>query len=238
MSLLTTVQRFCERTNLTRPATVYGSTDPQIVQIKALLEEIGIDANSRATWTGTTFEKLHITTAAEDQGAMTTIAGGGWGYVKNLTIWDRSTTLPVLGPLTGVEWQTIKALIVNGPRFQFRILDGHLLVNPVPPAGDTWAFEYGSKYWILGADGVTYREYFGADDDEMLLPESLLLQGLRWRWKAEKGLDYAEDMRLYETQFKDASNRDGGKPQLHMDDVGFGGPKPGIWVPQWSWPVQ
>lgn len=237
MSLLTIVQRFCERSNLPSPATVYGSTDPQITQIKALLEEVGIDANSRATWEATTFQTTHTTTAAEDQGAMTTIAGAGWEYVKNFTIWDRSTRLPVLGPLTGIEWQTLKALFVNGPRFQFRILNGHLLVNPVPPAGDTWAFEYGSKYWIVAVDGTTYKEYFTADTDTPIIPESLLLMGLRAWWKKEKGLEYAEDMRMYETQFKDASNRDGGKPALHMDDSSFGGPKPGIWVPEWSWNV-
>lgn len=237
MSLLTTVQRFCERTNLSRPATVYGSTDPQVVQIKALLEEIGIDANSRATWQATTRQATHTTIANENQGALTTIAGAGWDYVKNMTIWDRSMRLPVLGPLTGIEWQALKALVVNGPQYQFRIWEGNLMVNPVPAAGLEWVFEYGSKYWILGNDGVTYQEYFANDGDTCLIPESLLLMGLRAWWKKEKGLDYAEDMRMYETQFKDASNRDGGKPLLHLDDCGNDGPKPGIWVPQWSWPV-
>lgn len=237
MSLLTTVQRFCERTNLTSPSTVYGSSDSQIVQIKALLEEIGIDANSRATWQATTFQADHTTVADEDQGAMTTIAGAGWEYVKNMTIWDRTTRLPVLGPLTGVEWQTLKAMVVNGPRYQFRIWNGHLMVNPVPEAGLEWVFEYGSKYWIVAEDGTTYKEYFTADTDTAVIPESLLLMGLRAWWKKEKGLDYAEDMRMYETQFKDASNRDGGKPGLCLDNRGREGPQPGIWVPQWSWPV-
>lgn len=237
MSLLTTVQRFCERTNLPSPATVIGTTDTQVLQVKALLEEIGIDAASRHTWTSMTFQVLHTTIAAQDQGAMTSIAGGGWGFVKNMTIWDRTTTLPVLGPMDSVEWQALLAVLVTGPRFQFRIQNGHLLVNPVPPAGDTWAFEYVTKYWILGADGTTYKQYFTLDTDTMLIPEELLLQGLRAWWKREKGLDYAEDMRMYETQLKDASSRDGGKPNLHLDEAGFKGPQPGIWVTPYSWPL-
>lgn len=237
MSLLTIVQRFCERTNLAIPNTVYGSTDPQVVQMKALLEEIGIDLNSRATWQATTFQKTHTTLAAEDQGAMTTIAGAGWDYVKNMTLWDRSSRLPILGPLSGVDWQALKAVTVTGPRFQLRILNGHLLVNPAPAADQTWAFEYGSRYWILDDDGTTYKEYFDDDDDTPVLPESLLLQGLRWAWKREKGLDYAEDFRMYETQVKDASARDGGKRVLHLDNAGFGGPRPGIWVPDGNWNV-
>jgi hypothetical protein len=237
MSLLTCIQHFCERTNLPSPATVMGTTDTQVLQARALLEEIGIDANSRHTWARTTFEKTHTTTAATDQGPMTTIAGAGWSYVKNMTIWDRSTTLPVLGPLDSMEWQALVAVIVTGPRFQFRIQNGHLLVNPVPTAGDTWAFEYQSKYWILGADGVTYKQYFTLDTDTLLLPEELMLQGLRAWWKREKGLDYAEDMRMYETQLKDAASRDGGKPTLFMDRTGWNGPAPGIWVPDGNWPL-
>lgn len=237
MDLLTIVQRFCERTNLSSPSTVYGSTDPMITQIKALLEEVGIDANSRATWQRTIFSVTHTTLAAEDQGAMTTIAGAGWEYVKNMTIWDRSNRLPILGPLDGVEWQALKAYLVTGPRYQFRILNNKLLVNPAPPAGDTWAFEYASKYWILATDGTTYKEYFTADTDTPVIPESLLLMGLRAWWKKEKGQEYAEDMRMYESQFKDATARDGGKPVLHMDDDAWNGPRPGIWVSPGSWPL-
>lgn len=214
-----------------------GSTDPQVVQIRALLEEIGNDLNSRFNWNTATFQKLHTTIADEDQGAMTDIVGAGWSYIKNMTIWDRSLRLPVLGPMDGVDWQALKAVVVNGPQYQFRILDDHLLVNPTPPAGSTWAFEYQSLYWILGSDGTTHQQYFADDDDTMLIPEALCLIGLRAWWKKEKGLDYAEDMRMYEAQAKDAANRDGGKPVLHMDDTPWNGPKPGVWVPSGSWPV-
>lgn len=112
-----------------------------------------------------------------------------------------------------------------------------MLVNPVPPVGESWFFEYVTANWILAADGVTYKQYFTADTDTILLPETLVLMGLRWRWKKEKGFDYSEDFNTYEMQVKDALGRDGGKPVLSMDDTGRG-PKPGIWVPDGSWNVQ
>ena len=236
MSLLSVVTSFCQRTGLTVPASVMGTTDPQITQIRALLEEEGNDLSSRGAWQGITFEAALTTLAAEDQGAMTTIASNGFRYIKNQTIWDRTNQLPVLGPTDSQEWQALKAVVITGPRFQFRIRGGDLLVNPVPAAGYDWRFEYVSQNWILGADLTTYKQYFTLDTDTILLPETLALQGLRWRWKKEKGFEYAEDMRTYEMQVKDALGRDGGKPILHMDG-GRREPQPGVFIPVGSWAV-
>jgi hypothetical protein len=236
LTLLQTVVHFCERTNLSSPATVIGSADTQVVQIKALLEEIGIDMASRVAWEGITFQATHTTIANEDQGAIATIATNGFKYIKNGTLWDRTDRLPVLGPLSPQEWQALKALVTTGPRYRSRIRGGRLLVDPTPTAGHSWAFEYVSKNWILADDLTTYRQFFGDDDDTILLPDTELLQGLRWVWKREKGLDYAEDFRTYENMLKDAAGRDGGKPTLRMDGGG-GGPRPGVMVPSGNWNV-
>lgn len=237
MTMLSVIQNFCRRTGIPRPATVVGNTDTQALQAMALLEEEGNDLSARGPWQGITFEATHTTLAAEDQGAIATIASNGFRYIKNNTIWDRTDRLPVLGPLNGQDWQSLKAFTVTGPRYQFRIRGGKLLVNPSPTAGHTWAFEYASQNWILGADGTTYKQYFTLDTDTILLPETLVLMGLRWRWKKEKGLDYAEDFQTYEAQVKDALGRDGGKKTLYMDGTGRRGPQPGIFVPEGNWSV-
>lgn len=236
MSLLTVIQYVCGRTNVPVPQTVLGSTsDTQVLQMLRLLEEEGTDLAKRGPWEGITNEATHTTTAAEDQGALTTIAPNGFAYIKNNTFWDRTTHLPILGPLSDAEWQSLKGLNTTGARYYYRIRAGHLYVNPTPTAGLTWAFEYASKNWILGADGTTYKAYFTLDTDTILLPEELVLMGLRWRWKKEKGLDYAEDFRTYEMQVKDALGRDGGKGNLAMDGKGWRGPRPGIFVSDMSW---
>lgn len=235
MTLLSVVTSFCERTNLPVPATVYGTSDPQVRQIRALLEEIGQSIASRGGWEAITLQASHITLALEDQGAIATIASNGYRYMKNETIWDRTTRLPVCGPLDSAGWQAMKALVATGPRYRYRIRGGKLLVNPAPPAGDAWYFEYVSKYWILGANGTTYKQYFTLDTDTILLPEELVLMGLRWSWKKEKGLEYAEDFREYEMQCKDAFGHDGSKPRLYADGANRRGPQPGVFVPEGSW---
>ena len=235
MSLLTAIQYVCRRTNVPEPTTVFGTSDTQIKQMMALLEEEGNDLALRGAWQGITFEATLTTVATASQGVMTTLASNGFRYIKNDTIWDRTNKLPILGPMWADEWQALQALAFSGPRYQFRIRGDKLLVTPTPTAGYTWAFEYVSKNWMTDSTGVTYRQYFGADADVMLLPEELLMMGLRWRWMREKGLDYAELFRTYEMQVKDALGRDGGKPILHMDQAAWRGPKPGIWVSPGSW---
>lgn len=236
MSLLTVVQYFCRRTNLAVPTTVIGSTEEQISQIQGLLEEEGNDLQSRAQWQSLIYEFSLTTTATTSQGTMDTICPNGFRNIINNTLWSRTRRLPVSGPMDPVEWQQLKAMFVNGPYYRHRIRGNELLVNPDPPAGESWYGEYVSSNWISDAAGVNFKKYFTADDDVILLPEALVIAGLRWRWKKEKNLDYAEDFRSYEMQVKDAIGRDGGKRHLRMDNWNRG-PTPGIWVAPGNWSV-
>ena len=233
MSVLTVVQYVCGRTNVPTPSSVLGNTDTQVIQMLRLLEEEGTSLSKRGDWEGITNEATHTTIALENQGAITTIAANGFRYIKQDTLWDRTDNLPVA--LIGSNaWQAMKAMASTGPRYRYRLRGGKLLVNPTPAAGHTWAFEYVSKNWLLGIDGTTYKQYATLDTDTILLPEDLVLMGLRWRWKKEKGLDYAEDFEEYENQIKTDLGRDGGKETLRMDGESRDA-RPGIFVPDMSW---
>lgn len=234
MTIAGIVQQFSRRSGVQYPATVVGSTDEGVLQMLALLEEEGNDLASRGAWERLTYEAALTTVATESQGAIVSIATNGFRHIKNQTIWDRTDQLPVLGAVDSVDWQALKAVVNTGPRYQFRIRGGELLVSPVPVAGHDWRFEYISQNWILGADGTTYKQYATLDTDTVLLPETLLIMGLRWRWLKEKGLSYAESFNSYEAQVKDALGRDGGKPVITMDSSERR-PRPGTWIPSGSW---
>lgn len=235
MTVLELIQRFCRRTGVPVPATAIGSTDNQILQIVAILEEEVNDLAKRHNWQGLERQGQFTTINAEDQGHIDTLSSG-FRYIRNNTMWDTSARLPVIGPLDAQQWQAIKAVFANGPRYQFRFLGDHLLVNPIPAAGHVWKFEFVTKNAILDTDGATVKEYFTADTDTFLLPSDLHLLGLRWRWLREKGLDYAELFNTYEFQVKDAMGRDGGSPRLTMDGSG-NAKRPGIFVPSGNWMV-
>lgn len=242
LNLLQVVRDVCLRQGIPAPATVVGSTDTQVLQMMALLEEEGNDLSSRHPWSQLTLEQDFFTVPTQLQGLLvgyddtSIISGPAFRYIKNDTIWDRSSRLPVCGPMDGQEWQAMQAMnATGGPRYRFRIFnDGGLYITPAPPNGETWYFEYVTSEWIRSLNGVEYRNRFEADTDVIRLPNDLVVQGLRWRWKKEKGFDYAEDFRTYELQVKDAMAHDGGKRVLHMDSSGRG-VRPGIWVSPMSW---
>jgi hypothetical protein len=205
-----------------------------------MLEEEGNDLSGRGDWQRITFEATHTTLAAESQGAIETIAvsndttrNAKFRYIKANTIWDRTENLPVQ-VIDGPDWQAEKGFASTSPRYAARIREGNLIVTPTPVAGNTWAFEYISEHWIENAAGTVTYQYFNADTDEILLPEPIILMGLRWRWKKEKGFDYAEDFMSYEKLVHDAIGRQGIKKTLRMDH-----PEresvPGVVVPQGSW---
>src|ERR671914_742325 len=119
LTLLQILTHFSARTGLPPPTTVYGSTDQQIVQVRALLEEEGTDLAKRGEWQGMTFEASLTTIANEDQGALTNIAPNCFRHIKNHTIWDRTTKLPICGPMDSQDWQATKAMVNTGPRYRF-----------------------------------------------------------------------------------------------------------------------
>lgn len=232
MSLLTLIQRFAYRTGIVVPSAVIGSVDPAILQLKELLEEEGSELSQRYEWEMLINEETHTTTAAENQGLLTTITDGGFRYICNDTIWDRTDRLPI--PLIGqVAWQRTKATTTATPRYHYRIRGGSLLITPAMVADHVLAFEWVTRYWVLSIANSP-KEFFTVDTDLLRLPEDLLLAGLRWRWKKEKGLEYAQDFDSYELKVKQYTSRDGGKPRLHMDDH-FEYGQPRIFVPESDW---
>lgn len=241
MNLLQLVQEFCRRTGLPIPTQVVGNTDLTVVQFLALLNEVVEDLlalPAGETWQAANKEAVFTTVAAENQGDLSTLAPFGFLGILNQTIYSRSQQLPVYGPISPAQWQQLKAVPASGPYYKYRIWQNQLHMYPAPEAGLTYAFEYASNYGILAVDGMTYKEMFSADTDScILVPWMVLLRGLRWKWKKEKGLEYDEEFREYQILKLQAMGRDKTSPVLYGDSSLNDKITPGIFVPRGSWPL-
>ena len=230
---LSIVQAITGRLSLTVPTQAIGNTDTQITNILALCNEEGQELAARHEWTGLQTEATFTTIAAENQGAMETIAPG-LGYIINDTIWNRTLRRPVYGPKTAQGWQQNKAFAINGPWSNFRVKGGYLYMYPIPAAGQTCVFEYTTRNWCTDSTGATGREEWGADTDIPRLEWNLLVLGTIWRWKKLKGFEYAEDFNTYERRCQDAMGKDGSKDWLSTSNTKYD-IMPGIVVPAGSW---
>lgn len=222
MNCIQLIREACGRIGIPRPNSASSSSDTQVLQLLALLNEEGSElaARSSSGWQALIKEATFVTVATESQGALETIIGAGNAYrhIVNETIWNRTTLEPVYGPRAPSVWQGMKALTFAGPYAEYRIRGGELLFLPVPAAGDTCAFEYATKNWATDSAGSTGKSLVTADEDEFLLDDEILLSGLMWRWRSAKGLEYGESFRSYENKVVDGLARDGTKARLSLSD--------------------
>lgn len=231
MTLLSIVQDVCNECGLPEPSSVISNTDGTVRQLLALSNRSGKMLAQRFPWQELVTSTTFTTTAAENQGTVESKMPGFNWYIYQ-TMWNRDTRMQVWGPLYPEEWQFLKAATVTGPFPDFRIQGKNLYMLPIPTAGQTIGVEYVSRYWCESSGG-TDKEKWTVDTDVGILSEDLLTMDLKWRFKAAKGFDYAEDFREAEIAINNAMARSGGRQVLNMAE-----PKHALWglsVPEGSW---
>lgn len=211
MSVLTIIQSHCKRNALANPTAVLGSSDTTVIQLLEMLREVTEELVTESDFNVTTREVVFTALAAESQGLLTTLAGAGFQWIKNGTLWDRTKHLPLFGPADDVEWQRLKSLQNAGPNYVYRIRGGALLLNPAPVAPlPTLVFEYMSSWGVTTAAGVSKSD-ITLDSDLFVFPENIIKKGLSFRWKRDKGLPYQAD----EAMFYDLLNKYVGRDKTH-----------------------
>lgn len=240
-AVLTIVQQMCARTGLPKPLTLENDSDPSASQFLGLLNEELEEVLLRYDWNERLQQVQFVTNGVSDQGSLLEVAGFPVNYILNDVMWDTATRLPVFGPVTPSRWQQYLALPITGTLLQYRIREGNLLLYPDTdvPNDHQIIFEASSSYGVI--DNVTfaptsqYKQFFNLNTDQCLLPDSLMIAALRWRYKREKKLVYAEDKDRYESILADLMNRNKTARPLRMDGDFTNNFGPGILVPSGSW---
>lgn len=236
MPLLDVVQTVAVKVGISKPSQAAGNNDQNVQQLVVFANESGQELAARYGFQEITKEATFTTTATESQGVLQTLTGADFAWILNETMWDRTTRRPVYGPKYAAEWQQLKAQLMQGPWWQYRIRGNSVLFIPPPPAGDAIFFEWVSNYWVAKtpALGVGAQTSYILDTDVSLLEERVIGLGALWRYKQAKKLDYSEDFDKCEAAIADMMTRNASKPRLNL-----GGAQsdiyPGILVPAGNW---
>jgi|SRR5881394_1374601 len=234
-ALLTIVQDFCKRAGLPVPVIAAGSMDDTVVQIVGLLNEGIQDMCDRyalqqltSYWafthaSGPAYLALDLARDVVD-----------WKYNEPLTIWNTSTRLPLTGPATTQEWAQLVTMKVAPAQYTYILFGNAIRIYPVPtpPQSVVFSFYYQSKCGVTD-DGTNVFETYEQDTYIPRIPTYLVEADLKWRWKKEKGLPYAEDQRIAESMLVNLVGRSP-QPVLNLD-TGDRSYVPGIFVSPGSW---
>lgn len=233
MNVLALIQTFTDKLGLPRPSALISATDKSSRNYQALLRETVADLGEYR-WQQQRVRGTFTSVNAELQGKLTTLVGAGYAGLVKDSIWNDTQHMQISGPLTDQEWQNLKAFGVAGPEWKLWISRDQVYLNPIPPAGDTISFIYVTKYNVVAADGVTYKEFITADDDSVVFPDNCVLRLFEAKWRKSKGEggwedDYNDAMSLIAKNIvRDA----GGKLQLDGTSI----QRPGIIIPSGNWP--
>lgn len=133
------------------------------------------------------------------------------------TIWNRTTDKKVAGPIDQEEWAIANGVPITTNCTQYAMLryDG-LHIFPAPTVAETVAYEYRSSKPVLAVDGTTYKESFSVDTDSYVLGDELLTLDVVWRYKRDKGRDYAESLKDFEMALLTVSSATSGARRAYI----------------------
>ena len=215
MSLLAICREAAAEAGVAPPAAVTGNPETTAIRLLAAARQEIFSMAESAEWSALVREHVFAAAAATAQ------PGGlpaDFGHIVDGTAWDRTAGRRLDGPLSGPQWQALRAGRAGPAAARcFRIHGGGFHLYPAPArAGGELAFEYLTSGIVIAASGATRRSWED-DDDRFALSEEIAAMGVKWRFKKAVGLAYDDDLNEYLSVLARAIARDGGRQTLRLD---------------------
>lgn len=139
-----------------------------------------------------------------------------WKCQVPQTEWEDTRRWPMEGPLNGQEWAAFqRGIVYTAVRRYFRIMGNSLVLASPPPDGIMCSFEYVSRNWVVGADGVS-KPSFTADTDTCVFDPSLVVVGTKVRFLQRAGLDASIETSEFQHIYQMVKSQDRSAPVLSI----------------------
>lgn len=196
MSVLTVIQNASAVIALNRPTVVFSSAEREHFELQVL-------ANTCASYIARDYEWQALKSRA-------VISGDGFSesftfpadydrMLKEGDLWSDRLQSPLTHITSTDQWLELDIRQFETVTGAWTLLNDEIAVRPAPMNGETISYYYMSSRWARDNDG-TAKSSFTADDDVFRLSESLLELCMIWKWRANKGLPYAQDQDNYEDE--------------------------------------
>lgn len=228
MSILAVCADVSTVIGLSVPATVYGSTDREHVELASLANEMA----QRIAFDGHDWTKLKTIATLTGDGSATSLAlpTDYQRMLKKARVWPSASPFSPLTHYADTDtWLGLQAqnVAVIGA---WTLIGDEMHFLPAVPNTETVQFYYISNLIVAPATGAN-KTTFTVDTDTFRLDERVLKLGMIWQWKANKGQPYAEDMANFETAMAMIVGADKGSNILTM-----GGRRGNAWGSEYAHP--
>jgi hypothetical protein len=213
MTLLTVIRDVCAAVGVTLPSSIFTNitgnrTMQEMVSLaNETAQSIAYDTRD---WT-----RLKKTQTYVGDGVTTAfdMPADYKRMLLNSNVWRSTSTVQ---PMTFIpdtdEWMNRRVSLADDNSWgEWTLLGGQMHIFPAMGVGTTAYFSYLNKNCIsLASSG--YGDSFLADSDAFTLDERVFKLGMIWKWKANKGGAYAEDMGTYGDALAKVSGADSPGP--------------------------
>lgn len=194
MTVLAAIQNATTVIGLTRPSVVFSSSDREHIELQALVNTCADYIAKDYEW-----QKFKTLATITGDGTDTTFAlpSDYDRMLKDANLWSAN----YIAPLTHIT-STDRWLELDIRQFSFVIgawslFSNEINIKPAPALNELVKYYYMSNLIVAPEAGLN-KTAFTLDTDTFRLSEKLLELCIIWRWRAQKGLPYAQDQDNYE----------------------------------------
>jgi hypothetical protein len=192
MTILSVCRDAAVKLNQTRPAGVFSATDGFPVELQQAANEAVEEILNCYDWQ----KLIRLGTLTGDSTTEAFNLPDGYDrMLKKAEVHSASWQTANFAPAKDLDdWLYLRDTNINGVPGTWVIFGGQMQIFPAMPTGETARFYYITNKII--ANGT--KAAFTADSDTFDLSERLLRLAIVWKWRANKRMEYAEDMQSFE----------------------------------------
>ena len=141
-----------------------------------------------------------------------------WDSFIDLTGWNKTSRLPMLGPATSAQWSTLSARGMGATTISviYRTRNNQFELFNAYSSPQNLVIDYSSRAWVYNASGTPpgYADAIAADDDQILYDNELITAKLKLAFLQAKGFDTTVATADYNEIEEQALNADSDAPVL------------------------
>jgi hypothetical protein len=215
MTILSAIQNVSMFISLSRPDTVFSSTEREHLELQAL-------ANNSASHIAKDYEWQALKVLATLTGDGTTtefvLPDDYDRMLKESALWSNRMQSSLTHVTSTDRWLELDIRQFGFVTGAWTMLADRINIKPPPANGEAIKFYYMSRKWAKDEAGIP-KTAFLTDNDSFRLSERLLELCMIWQWKAAKKLPYAQEKDDYEDAKEKLILADKGARSLRLGRV-------------------